>query len=233
MKLLKMVVGLGLVLPCVVLTRVLWGLLLAARTDLGVFLPPPALALVGGGLIWTLLFMIFPQPLRSYILAHELTHALWGLLMGASISKIRVRADHGSVVLSKTNFLITLAPYFFPFYTVLVILVYHLLGIFYDVQPYALFWLALVGFTWAFHATFTVNALLQHQSDIQQQGRLFSYTFIYLANILGICFWVLLVTQAGWRDFAVLLDQHGRIAWHWALQAVRDVTSRIATQQGA
>lgn len=215
MKFIKMLVGFLLVLPAVVLTRVVWDLLLLARLDVDAWLPLPALALIGGGLVWTVLFAVFPRPLRSYILAHELTHALWGLCMGASISKIRVKADHGSVVLSKTNFLITLAPYFFPFYTVLVILLYHGLYVFYDVRPYARFWLFLVGFTWAFHATFTINALLQHQSDIQQQGRIFSYSFIYVANVLGICFWVLLITPTGWLDFWRLAGTHGQSVWHW------------------
>jgi len=219
MKFVKMLVGICLLFPCVVFTQVLWGLLLVARPEPDVFLPLPAVALIGGFLAWTVLFAFFPRPLRSYILAHELTHALWGLLMGASVSRIRVRGNHGSVVLSKTNFLITLAPYFFPLYTVLVILLYNILRQFYDLQPYALLWLGLVGFSWAFHATFTVNALLQRQTDIQQQGRIFSYTFIYLANVLGICLWILFVTQAGWHDLGALTSARGRAAWffcRWA-----------------
>ena len=208
-----MLVGIGLLFPCVVLTQVLWDVLLAARTSPDVLLPVPALALTLGALLWVLLFVFFPQPLRTYVLAHELTHALWGVLMGARVSRIRVKADHGSVVLSKTNYFITLAPYFFPLYTVLAILIYAVLHIFCDLRPYKLFWLGLVGFTWAFHVTFTLNALLQRQTDIQQEGRVFSYSFIYLANIFGVCIWVLLVTSPDWRDLVQLLSLRSSQAW--------------------
>lgn len=214
-----MLVGIGLLLPCVVLTQVLWDILLAARTNLDVFLPLPAVALSTGIMTWVLLFAFFPKPLRSYVLAHELTHALWGVVMGARVSRIRVKADHGSVVLSKTNFLITLAPYFFPLYTVLVILFYWLLRMFYDMQPYTMLWLGMVGFTWAFHVTFTLNALLQRQTDIQQEGRIFSYSFIYLANIFGVCLWVILVTTPDWHDWVALLHIRAATAWHALVQA--------------
>jgi hypothetical protein len=216
-----MLTGVFLVIPCVIFTRVLWGLLLVIRTNPDVFIPLPAVALVSGFLVWTLVFAVFPRPLRSYILAHELTHALWGLMLGASVSKVRVRADHGSVVLSKTNFLITLSPYFFPLYTVMVIGVYYVLCFFYPVRQYVLPWLWLVGFTWGFHATFTVNALLQRQTDIQQQGRIFSYTVIYLANILGVCVWILFVTGARWRDLAVLTTQHAMLVFRHLSGMVR------------
>ena len=208
-----MFVGFGLLFPAVVFTQVLWDILLAARTNIDVLFPLPAVALLSGALAWVLLFALFSRPLRSYILAHELTHALWGMLMGARVSRIQVKADHGSVVLSKTNFLITLAPYFFPFYAVFVILVYFALSLFYDLRPYALWWLGAVGFAWAFHVTFTINALMQRQTDIQQQGRIFSYTFIYLANVLGICVWVVWVATPDWQDVARSLTMRTLVAW--------------------
>ncbi len=220
MKLIKMFVGISLLFPSVVLTQVLWDLLLAARTNVDIFLPLPAVALVTGSMAWILLFTIFPRPLRSYILAHELTHALWGVMMGARISRIRVKADHGSVVLSKTNFLITLAPYFFPLYTVLAILVYLICSLFYDLQSYSLLWLGLVGFTWAFHVTFTINALLQRQTDIQQQGKIFSYVFIYFANVLGVCIWVVLVTTPDGRDVLHFLTMRTARVWDGVLWIV-------------
>ncbi len=210
MKFIKFLGGIGLIFPCVVATQVLWGLLLAVQPEAGILLPKSAIALISGFLIWILFFALFPRPLRSYVLAHELSHALWGLMMGASVTKLRVRATHGSVTLSKTNFLITLAPYFFPLYTVLVILTYYILRLFYPVEGYEWLWLGLVGFTWGFHFTFTINALLQHQTDIQQQGYLFSYTVIYLANLIGICLWIMLVTPANLHEAARLTARHSQ-----------------------
>src|SRR5437016_6156471 len=73
---------------------------------------------VGYGL-WLLVFCFLPKPVRTYVLGHELTHALWALLMGARVSGLKVGKAGGQVQTSKTNWAITLAPYFFPFYAVL------------------------------------------------------------------------------------------------------------------
>ncbi len=213
MKFVKFLIGLPLLPVCVIASQTLWGVLESAQPPSASLLPAPALALFAGFALWIAMFTLFPNPVRTYIFAHELTHALWGLLMGASITKFNVREDHGSVVLSKTNFLITLAPYFFPLYTVLVIAAYSLLGLFYPVERFYLLWLAAVGFTWGFHLTFTVSALLQRQSDIRQQGRLFSYAVIYLANVTGICAWVIFVSGATLRDAAELAAVHGAGTW--------------------
>ena len=130
------------------------------------------------------------RPVRTYVLAHELTHALWGYLLGARVSKLRVSRKGGSVMVSKNGLFVTLAPYFFPFYTVCVVLLYGLLALFFDLSPYEPFWLGLVGLTWGFHVTFTLTTLAQHQTDVERYGRILSYTFIYLMNVLGVCIWV-------------------------------------------
>ncbi len=229
MKLLKFLIGLLLLPACIALSRTLWGLLEAAAAPVpaSTLLPTPALALLAGFLLWTALFTIFPRPVRTYIFAHELTHALWGMLMGASVSRFDVGKDRGSVVLSKTNFLITLAPYFFPLYTVLVIGLYHLLHVFYAVERFHLLWLGLVGATWAFHVTFTISALLQRQSDIREQGRLFSYTVIYLANVVGVCAWVMLVSGITARDAAALAAMQAARTWDMMETAARAMAPHL------
>jgi len=133
---------------------------------------------------------------RAYVVAHELTHALWTLLSGGSVHSLRVSASGGSVRLSKSNMLITLAPYFFPFYTILLILAQLLLGLFVPEIPYPLVWLFFIGLTWGFHVTFTVQSLMTTQPDIQEYGRLFSYAVIYLFNLAGVCLWVVCTTSA-------------------------------------
>lgn len=137
----------------------------------------------GGFITWLVLFILFPRPMRTYILAHELTHALWGMLMGARVSRLRVSERGGSVTLNKSNLLITLAPYFFPFYSALALLAYGITGIWWDTSQYTPLWYALFGLTWSFHLTFTVAILGVKQPDIQEQGRVFSYVFIYCINI--------------------------------------------------
>ena len=56
--------------------------------------------------------------------ATELTHALWTWLMGGKVNRFKVTSKGGHVIVSKTNFLIALAPYFFPVYAVLVVAVF-------------------------------------------------------------------------------------------------------------
>lgn len=158
--------------------------------------------LTGGFLLWIFLFFTMPRPMRTYVLAHELTHAIWALIMGARVSRLRVSARGGSVTVSKTNWLITLAPYFFPFYTLLVLLLYFLLGWFHDLRPYEPLALALVGFTYAFHVTFTLAMLTVRQPDIIEHGRLFSYTVILLLNVLGVGCWLVAVAHPTLRDYA-------------------------------
>lgn len=163
---------------------------------------------VGGFLAWLLVYFVLPRPVRSYVLAHELTHALWGSLMGARIFKIRVAEDRGSVTLSGNNFLITLAPYFFPFYTVLVLAAFGIVSLFRDMAPYYPAWLAAVGFTWGFHFTFTLATLMQHQTDIRHYGFLFSYAWILLLNAVGIGLWLVAVSPATLEQFVSAFGAH-------------------------
>ena len=208
MKPLKFLVGLLLLPPCVAISQALWALVMAIHPESELILPTPAIALLAGFGVWILLYYTLPRPVRSYILAHELTHVIWGALMGASIFSIEVHRDHGAVELSKNNFVITLAPYFFPLYTVLAISAYYGLGLFFDVEKYHLFWLAAVGFTWGFHFTFTLSALMQHQTDIHDHGMLVSYAVIYICNVLGICLWVVMVSSVTLEMLVTLLREH-------------------------
>ena len=74
-----------------------------------------------------------------------------------------------------------------------------------DVEPYRLWGLAAVGLTWAFHVTFTISMLSQHQPDIQEHGRLFSYVVIYSANVLLIGLWMVMMGSPKITHFGNLL----------------------------
>lgn len=204
MRIVRFFIGLILVPVCVVVTRTAFSLAMTLdnRDEM---VPLPLFALGGGFLLWQAIFLLLSRPVRTYVLAHELTHALWGALMGARVSRMKISKESGSVTLSKTNWLITLAPYFFPLYTAIAVAAYYLASIFYDVSPYHLFWLGLVGLTWGFHVSFTVTTLMQKQSDILAYGRLFSYAVIYIFNILGVCLWIAMVTSATFEQMGAFL----------------------------
>ena len=94
------------------------------------------------------------------------------------------RARRRSYLTDKNNFLIALAPYFFPLYSILVIALYGALSLFVNMQPYGRLLYALVGVTWAFHFTFTCWMIPKNQTDLSDNGTIFSLVVIYLMNLL-------------------------------------------------
>lgn len=144
-------------------------------------------ALLGGIVLWLLIFWKLPPLTKTYIFGHELTHALWSILFGGKIRKFHVSDNGGHVRLTKVNFLVTLAPYFFPLYTGIVLLLWLLLRAAWPgIQNWTPLFLFLIGLTWAFHITFTLRFLSWKQPDVKENGRLFSYTLIYAINLLAI-----------------------------------------------
>jgi hypothetical protein len=199
-KFLKLLIGLALLPLCWAGSRCLF-FLLTTTSPAG----SAGWALPVGFLVSVLSFFLLPQAFRTYVLGHELSHAIAGLLMGAKIGRMKVGREGGHVELSKSNFFISLAPYFFPFYTALVIALWYGLGLIWNLAPYETWWLLLVGMTWGFHVTFTIYMLTQEQPDVLQNGRIFSYVMIYLANLLVMTLWMILIGEPTLRDSAQLL----------------------------
>ena len=187
---------------------------------------PPVIAFGGGYLAWMLVYFCFKTPMKTYVFSHEMTHALWGVLFGARVGRMKVTDKGGSVMLSKSNLLISLAPYFFPFYTMLVVGVYLLAACFMDMARFRLAFLFLVAFTWGFHITFTFISLRVRQPDVMEHGRLFSWVVIWLANIAQVGLWMVAVTpvmfsfywtqlcaRSGGAYFSVWLATCAAAAW--------------------
>ena len=221
-KFIKMLIGIVLVPLCWAVSFAVYQLYQSSVVS-AVATDWESWALPAGFLIWVAVFFILPRPARTYVLAHEMTHALWAILMGGRVGKMKVGKEGGHVELSKTNFVITLAPYFFPFYTVLVIAAYYLASLAADMEPYRAWWLGGVGLTWSFHVTFTINMLSQRQPDVQEHGRVFSYAVIYIMNVLVIGLWMVLIGAPKFISFGDLLRSESitayNAAWRWALLA--------------
>ncbi len=137
-----------------------------------------------GAILWLIAFFGLPRPLLIYVFGHELTHALWVWIMGGRVSRFRVGRDGGHILTDKNNFLIALAPYFFPLYSILVFALYGAFSLFVNMQPYGRLLYALIGATWAFHLTFTCWMIPKNQSDLADNGTIFSLVVIYLINLL-------------------------------------------------
>ncbi len=207
LRLLRFLIGLFLVPLCVAVTLALLDTLRRIPGS-GSLLSPETAWLLTGYFLWLGMWFFLPHPVKTYVVAHELTHALWGLLCGARVSHLRVSEGGGSVRLSKSNIVITLAPYFFPLYTILVILLRFAVGYFVHPVPYPLAWLFFVGLTWGFHVTFTVQSLLVTQPDIAEYGQIFSYVLIYLFNLTGVGLWIVCTTPVTFETFGALLVSH-------------------------
>lgn len=183
----KFLTGLLLLPLCAALTMTLWRVLVILAQSPTRLPMIHAFAAVAGIVLWAVIWLFLPPLTRTYVLGHELTHALWSVLMGGKASRLRVSASGGSVRVTKNNAWVTLAPYFFPLYTVAVAVIWLLtVWLFPAVKPYAPVFLFWIGLTWSFHATYTVRFLAWNQPDIREHGRLFSYALIYALNILSI-----------------------------------------------
>ena len=190
---LRMILGLVLLPACWGFVRSLVDSILVAAGSTGGF-SVEAVSLVAGIVAFVFCWMALSHPVKTYVLGHELTHALWGLAFGAVPSQLRVGPNGGSVRLSKSNVIITLAPYFFPIYTFIVIVVALVTYAFLRPLPFLPLWMFVIGFTWAFHALFTLETLSQRQPDVRLYGRIFSWTFIFIVNIALILVWLAATT---------------------------------------
>ena len=226
----KFLTGLLLLPLCASLSMTCWRAILILAQSPTRLPMLHAFAAVSGIAIWAIVWLFLPPLTRTYVLGHELTHALWTLLFGGKASGLKVTDRGGSVRVTKTNAWITLSPYFFPLYTFAIALAWLVsAGLFPPVKPYAPIFLFWIGLTWSFHLTFTLRFLAYNQPDIREHGRLFSYALIYALNVLSIGAALTAVSTWSFPEaFADLLDNLHRLGaaartlHGWALTRLPD-----------
>src|SRR5437667_9697578 len=152
-------------------------------------------AMLAGAACWLVIFLLLPKPMRIYVFGHELTHALWTWAFGGKVKKFKATSDGGHVVVTKNNFMIALAPYFFPLYVVLVVCCFVFGHLLWGWTRYLVWFHLLVGAAYAFHITLTWHILQTRQSDITSQGYFFSAVIIFLGNIGVLLIGVPLLTK--------------------------------------
>ena len=215
-KWIKFIIAVLLLPVCAGAARALWLVLRAGYGADTVWIP-----LLAGAACWLVIFFLLPKPMWIYVFGHELTHALWTWLFGGQVKKMKVTSSGGHVVISKTNFLITLAPYFFPIYSAIVIGVFALGNLIWNWHGQLVWFHLCVGAAYAFHVTLTLHTLRTQQSDITSQGWLFSVVILFLGNagelLLGLPF---LTAKAGLLDaLGWWLEGTGQIC-HWLARLV-------------
>jgi hypothetical protein len=174
----KTIIAILLLPACVGAAMALWKVLRAGGHADTVWVA----ALSGAG-CWLVIYLLLPKPMWVYVFGHELTHVLWTWLFGGRVEKFRASSKGGHVVVNRSNFLVALAPYFFPLYAVLVVAAFAVGERFWDLRPYAVWFHLLLGAAYAFHVTLTWHILKSSQSDITDQGYIFSAVVIFLGNV--------------------------------------------------
>jgi hypothetical protein len=177
-------------------------------------------AFLSGAGCWLTVYLLLPKPMWAYVFGHELTHVLWTWLFGGRVRKFRASARGGHVIVDKSNFLIALAPYFFPFYAVLVVVVFFTANWLWKWGHYVVWFHLLLGAAYAFHVTLNWHILKHQQTDISDQGYLFSAVIIFLGNVVVLLVGIPLLvpkveipTALGWwlECTRVMMQRLGRL----------------------
>lgn len=162
---------------------------------------------VAGAACWFVVYLMLPRPMWIYVLGHELTHVLWTWLFGGRVKKFKATSKGGAVTISKSNFLISLAPYFFPLYAVLVLAGWLIGDWLWDWHALRVYFHLLLGASYAFHITLTAHVLGGEQSDLAAHGYFFSLVIIFLGNVT-----IMILALAGLTDCVSLKALPG---WIW------------------
>ncbi len=208
---LKALLGVALLPACYAVTGAFLGAFGEASSgSAGGFLSSaPLWFFAVGAALWLVAFFGLPRPFYLYVLGHELTHAAAVLLCGGRISEFHVAPEGGHIVSNRNNTFISLSPYLVPFYSLVALACFGVIGLFVDLAEYhprELFWdqvgfswswvlYMAVGATWCFHFTFTALMIRRGQPDLQQNGTFFSLVVIYLVNLLALGAMLALVSR--------------------------------------
>lgn len=178
-KISRIVIAILLIPFCIGSVMALWQIISRSNSAEMIWITTLA-----GVFTWVLIYFFIPEPKWIYVLGHELTHALWSFPFGGKLKKIRVSSSGGHVSITKSNFLVSLAPYFFPLYAILIVIIFLIGNFFWNWTSYMYLFYFLIGVAYSFHITLTFKILKIKQPDIKGEGYIFSTVIIFLGNML-------------------------------------------------
>lgn len=184
---------------------------------------------IGAGLMagWFFSGLLRPMFLYLYVLGHELTHALVVLCFLGKVSNLKVGLDGGYITTNKSNWVIALAPYFVPFWSMVVCLIYWILIKALSLPPLADKFLYFgIGASWAFHLLWTLWMIPRDQPDLRENGTFLSLIIIYLAN-LALMGGMLCAASSRWTLLGL-----GKMWWQEAIRFVAKVDLWLQWLQG-
>lgn len=191
-----------------------------------------------GGALWAFVYLAGIRPVTAYVLGHELSHYVTARLCGGKVFDWKVSAAGGYVETNKSNTWITLAPYLIPFYTLVIMAVFGIASLALDMDAVhrVPLWkwslnlklvrvlYILIGFSWCFHATYTVKTVYAEQGDLKRNGEFFSMMLIFLINAFLLIALFLAASPAPglgfgevmrcwWSVFSAIFGWVGRLLW--------------------
>jgi hypothetical protein len=165
-----------------------------------------ATGFASGALFW----MIFRKKLGFFgVFEHEFAHLVMGLLMFQKPEAFFATATRGHVRVGGKNFLVDLAPYYFPTFSVILLLVFPLL----KESAYPVYF-AVLGFITGYHLVSKIIDFKFYQGDIKVSGRAFSLFFCLFASLLAFGFIFAFVVggyRGGWEFVKAGVPEAGRL----------------------
>lgn len=177
-------------------------------------------AFAGGAVFYleTMIFAGYNISRTMQIISHELTHTLFAYLTFHDAGRIRVNPDDSGgemIVKGGGNWLITLAPYFFPLFSFLYMLL--MPGLVVASENHFLVH-GIFGYFFGYYWGTVLSQVHPQQTDIIKEGYLFSTIFIVGANlyVTGIILAFNSKLWSGVKDYLSLvwkLDIHYWLKW--------------------
>lgn len=148
--------------------------------------PGPWLPMAGGVLVFLAVWLLYMRRRGGvswlYTLEHEATHAIFAVLTFNRVTSLHAGQGNGSLSYQGAgNWLVSLAPYFFPTFCVPALLALQV-----AVAPARPWLLALLGFSLALHVHSSWVETHPRQSDLIKHGRWASLCILPGAWLLGI-----------------------------------------------
>lgn len=142
---------------------------------------------IGMGVYFVLWFILFNNRQGNWFLTieHEFTHTLFALLTFHKIVDFKATDNMGGHMqysgVGGGNWLITIAPYFFPTFSMFIVgLIYFSKSQYYPVLT------MLLGYSIVYHIHSTYKETSSQQPDIQEVGVPFALLFLPSANIFSL-----------------------------------------------
>ncbi len=154
---------------------------------------------------------------------HEMTHAIFALLSLHRVHSLRATKGNGGFIAhsGRGNWLITISPYFFPtFPLVMGLLVLSL------PPSFRLLGVGCVGFALTWHLLATFAETHRQQTDLREVGLLFAFAFLPGISLLSAGFILSLAHFGGggpawyWDSFSQSLVDTVHLYAQWCLQLV-------------